>query len=180
MGRLTYSINVTLDGCVDHRSALADEALHRHAMEGLASADALIFGRVTFQMMEEAWRPPASDAMPEWTQPFARVMDAARKYVVSSTLPSVDWNAELVRGDLGDAVRAIKDEVDDLRTGGVTLPTTLAELGLIDEYELVVHPRVYGTGPRLLDGLTTPLDLELVGTEEIGSGVVARRYVPRG
>ena len=179
MGRLTYSINVTLDGCVDHRSALADEALHRHAMEGLASADALIFGRVTFQMMEEAWRPPASDAMPEWTQPFARVMDAARKYVVSSTLSSVDWNAELVRGDLGDAVRAIKDEVDDLRTGGVQLPLALAELGLIDEYELVVHPRVHGRGPRLLDGLSEPLDLVLVGTEDVGSGVVARRYEPR-
>jgi dihydrofolate reductase len=179
MGRLLYSINVTLDGCVDHRSALADEALHRHAMDGLARADALIFGRVTYQMMEEAWRPPASDAMPAWTQPFARVMDAARKYVVSSMLESVDWHSELVRGDLGEAVRAIKDDVDELRTGGVRLPTALAELGLIDEYELVVHPRVYGQGPRLLDGLTTPLDLELVGSEDVGSGVVAKRYVPR-
>jgi dihydrofolate reductase len=179
MGRLLYSINVTLDGCVDHRSALADESLHRHAMEGLARADALLLGRVTYQMMEEAWRPPASDAMPEWTQPFARVMDAARKYVVSSTLESVDWSSELVRGDLATAVRALKDDVDELRTGGVTLPTALAQLGLIDEYELVVHPRVYGTGPRLLEGLSEPLDLELVGTQDVGSGVVARRYVPR-
>ncbi len=179
MGRLTYSINVTLDGCVDHRSALADEALHRHAMDGLASADALLLGRVTYQMMEDAWRPPASDAMPDWTLPFARVMDAARKYVVSSTLESVDWNAELVRGDLATAVRALKDEHEHVRTGGVQLPLALAELDLIDEYELVVHPRVYGQGPRLLDGLSQPLDLVLVGTEDVGSGVVARRYEPR-
>lgn len=179
MGRLLYSINVTLDGCVDRRSGLADEALHRHAMEGLARADALLLGRVTYRMMEDAWRPPASDAMPEWTQPFARVMDAARKHVVSSTLESVDWNADLVRGDLATAVRALKDAHDELRTGGVTLPTALAELGLVDVYELVVHPRVHGRGPRLLEGLSEPLDLVLVGTEDVGSGVVARRYEPR-
>lgn len=180
MRRLRYSINVMLDGCVDHRAGTGDEAVHRHATATIARADALLFGRVTYGMMEEAWRPPASEAMPDWTQPFARTIDAAKKYVVSSTLDRVDWNAELIRGDLGETVRRLKDEPGgELYVGGVMLPTALAELGLIDEYEFVVHPRVAGHGPYLLDGLPKPLDLELVGREEIGSGAVAMRYVPR-
>jgi hypothetical protein len=107
---LRYSINVTLDGCYDHRVGIADEDLHRHAMDNIAQADALLFGRVTYEMMEAAWRPPASEAMPDWTKPFARTIDAAKKYVVSSTLERVDWNAELVRGDLGTAVQQLKRE----------------------------------------------------------------------
>ena len=100
---------------------------------------------------------------------------------MSSTLESVDWNAELVQGDLETAVRALKEQPGTgIATGGVTLPTALAELGLIDEYELIVHPVVAGHGPRLLEGLSRPLDLELVHVEELGSGAVVRRYVPRG
>ena len=83
----------------------ADEELHRHAVENLQQADGLLFGRVTYEMMEAAWRPPAEMlARPDWMEPFARTIDAAKKYVVSSTLDRVDWNAELVRGDLGKAV----------------------------------------------------------------------------
>src|SRR6201988_2834855 len=101
--------------------------------------------------------------MPEWTKPFARTIDAAKKYVVSSTLDRVDWNAELVRGDLGDAVRELKRESGNgLAAGGVKLPRALTERGLIDEYELVVHPRLAGHGPRLFAGLSEPLDLRLV------------------
>src|SRR5215207_6853775 len=111
MRPLRYSINVTLDGCCDHRAMVADEELHRHAVENLAQADALIFGRVTSQMMEAAWRPPAEPgSLPEWTAPFARTIDVAKKYVVSSTLHQVDWNAELVRGDMGAAVQQLKRE----------------------------------------------------------------------
>src|SRR5258705_2479917 len=99
MRPLRYSINVTLDGCCDHREMVADDDLHRHAVENLGQADALLFGRVTNEMMEAAWRPPAQTvARPDWMEPFARTIDAARKYVVSSTLAPVDWNAELVRG----------------------------------------------------------------------------------
>src|SRR5262245_63176277 len=106
MRPLRCSINVTLDGCCDHRAMFADEDLHRHAVENLNRADALVFGRVTYEMMEAAFRSPArTAAMPDWMQPFARTIDAARKYVVSSTLNRVDWNAELVRGDLGQAVQ---------------------------------------------------------------------------
>src|SRR5258707_8317366 len=109
MAPLRYSINVTLDGCCDHREGIADEELHRHAVENLDRADALLFGRVTYEMMEAAWRPPApAGAMPDWMEPFARTIDAAKKYVVSSTLDRVDWNAELVRGDLGIAVQQLK------------------------------------------------------------------------
>ena len=185
MRPLRYSINVTLDGCCDHQAIPADEDLHRHAAENLAQADALLFGRVTYEMMEGAWRLAARtgerpDWMEEWMLPFARTIDAAKKYVVSSTLERVDWNAELVRGDLADAVQQLKREPGEgLFTGGVQLPLALAELGLIDEYELVVHPRLAGHGPRLFEGLSKPLDLKLVGRKELGSGAVAMRYVPR-
>jgi len=114
-----------------------DEELHRHAVENLNRADALLFGRVTYEMMEAGFRSPArTRAMPDWMEPFARTIDAAKKYVVSSTLDRVDWNAELVRGDLGEAVQQLKREPGKgLFVGGVKLPLALAELGLIDEYE---------------------------------------------
>jgi dihydrofolate reductase len=181
MRPLRYSINVTLDGCCDHRVGVVDEDLHRHAIENLERADALLFGRVIYEMMEAAWRPPApAGARPDWMEPFARTIDAAKKYVVSSTLERVDWNAELVRGDLGDAVRQLKREPGKgLFVGGVKLPLALAELGLIDEYEFVVHPRVVGHGPTLFAGLSKPLDLKLVSRVEFGSGAVAMRYEPR-
>ena len=185
MRPLRYSINVTLDGCCDHREGIVDEDLHRHATKNLAQADALIFGRVTYEMMEAAWRPSSQtgvrpDWMEPWMEPFARTIDAAKKYVVSSTLEQVDWNAELVRGDLGQAVQQLKREPGKgLFVGGVQLPMALAELGLIDEYEFVVHPRLVGHGPTLFAGLSKPIDLKLVSRLEFGSGVVAMRYEPR-
>ncbi|MDQ3070249.1 MAG: dihydrofolate reductase family protein [Acidobacteriota bacterium] len=181
MRPLRYSINVTLDGCCDHRAGLADEEIHRHARENIAQADALILGRVTYQMMEAAWRLETRTVeMPAWTDPFARTIDAAKKHVVSSTLERVDWNAELVRGDLATAVQQLKQQPGKgLFVGGVTLPLALAELGLIDEYELVTHPRIAGHGPTLFAGLSKPLDLKLVSRLEFASGVVAMRYEPR-
>jgi dihydrofolate reductase len=179
MRPLRYSINITLDGCCDHRAIIPDEDLHRHAVENLAQADALLFGRVVYEMMETAWRPPAT-GRPEWMEPFARSINAAKKYVVSSTLGRVDWNAELVRGDLGKAVQQLKREKGKgLFVAGVKLPQALAELGLIDEYEFVVHPRLVGHGPRLFAGLSKPVDLRLVSRLEFGSGAVAMRYEPR-
>jgi dihydrofolate reductase len=181
MRPLRYSINVTLDGCGDHRAAIADEELHRHAAENLDRADALLFGRVTYQLMEAGWRSPRRPgAMPDWTEPFARTIDAKKKYVVSRTLERVDWNAELVRGELGEAVRRLKREPGKgLLTGGLTLPQALAELGLIDEYEFVVQPRLAGHGPTLFAGLSKYVDLKLVSREEFGSGAVVVRYEPK-
>ncbi|NMD96925.1 deaminase [Rhodococcus sp. BL-253-APC-6A1W] len=184
MGLLRYSINITLDGCCDHRAVPAEEelqGLHRHHTANLERADALLFGRVTYELMESAWRlSPSSAENPEWTDPFARTIDAAKKYVVSSTLPSVDWNAELVQGDMAEAVRKLKQEAPNgLFVGGVRLPLALAELGLIDEYEFVVQPRVAGHGPTLFAGLSKPLELRFLDRHEFGAGTVAMRYEPR-
>ncbi len=178
MRALRYGINVTLDGCCDHRGITPDEELHRYWAEKLSGADALLFGRMTYEMMEAGWREPAAaGARPDWMERFARTINAAKKYVVSSTLERVDWNAEILRGDLREAVLRIKQEPGGvISLGGVTLPKALAQLGLIDEYEFVVHPRIAGHGPTMLAGLSKPLDLRLVSRVELGSGAVAMRY----
>lgn len=189
MRSLRYSINVTLDGCCDHEAIPADaavllEELHHHHAANLERADALLFGRVTYEMMEEAWRRQDDGTWPEWmdewTIPFAETIDRAEKHVVSTTLDRVDWNAELVRGDLETAVRDLKAQPGDgIAVGGLTLPLALADLGLIDEYELVVLPVVAGHGPRLLDGLHEQLDLTLIDRKDLTSGAVALTYHPR-
>jgi dihydrofolate reductase len=185
MRPLRYSINVSLDGCVSHENGLPpDEELHRHHAENLARADALLFGRTTYEMMESAWRrqPDGSwpDWMPDWTVEFAESIDEAKKYVVSSTLASVDWNAELIQGDLEQAVRELKEQDGaGIAMGGVTLPLAVANLGLIDEYEFVVHPVLAGRGPQLLSGLHEQLDLQLVDRKELSNGAVAQTYHPK-
>ena len=185
MRPLRYTINVTLDGCCDHRGITPDEEGHRYATEAIARADALLFGRVTYEMMEAAWREPARtgvapDWMQPWMMPFARTIDAMKKYVASNTLSQVDWNAELVRGDLGPAVQRLKQEPGKgVFVGGVKFAQALAELGLIDEYEFIVHPRLAGHGPTLFAGLSKPVDLKLVSRQELKSGAVVMRYQPR-
>ncbi|WP_018335795.1 dihydrofolate reductase family protein [Actinomycetospora chiangmaiensis] len=176
MRPLRYSINVSLDGCVGHDAFRPSADLHDHAAATIARADALLFGRVTYQLME-FWREPSVAA-----EPFAKVMNAARKYVVSDTLDDVDRDAELVRpAALESTVRRLKEEPGEgLYCGGVQLPLALAKLGLIDEYEFVVHPCLVGRGPTLFAGLDGQLDLVPVSREEFDGGVVATRYVPRG
>src|SRR5688572_6036465 len=184
MRPLRYSINVTLDGCCHHEAGLPpDDESMRYWTAAMQQADALLFGRVTYQMMESAWRKPASGAWPEWMGereiPFAEAIHRAKKHVVSSTLDEVDWNAELVRGDLKQAVEDLKAEPGDgLWVGGVTLPLALADLGLIDEYEFVVQPVLAGRGPTLLGGLRERIQLELVDRHQFRSGAVAVRYRP--
>jgi dihydrofolate reductase len=183
MRPLRYSINTTLDGCCDHRVGIPDAELHQYTADILARADALILGRVTYEMMESAWRPIAESGelqggMPEWTRPFAQSIHAAKKYVVSDSLASVDWNADLVRrSELEATVKRLKQEPGDgLYVGGVTMPTALAEMGLIDEFEIFVHPRIAGHGPYLFGGLSKLADLKFVGRKAFGSGVVSIRY----
>ena len=183
MRPLRYSINVTLDGCCDHEVGIADEESHRYWAAELERADALLFGRVTYEMMEGAWRLPATgtwpDSMADWMVPFAQTIDGMKKYVVSGTLDQVDWNAELVQGDLGKAVQQLKQEPGNgLFVGGVTLPLALADLGLIDEYEFVVQPVLAGHGQTLLAGLRERVELKLVDRHEFQSGAVALRYQP--
>lgn len=181
MRPLRYSINVTLDGCCDHQAGiLPDEEMHRHSTESISRADALLFGRVTYEMMEAAFRPAWTGEWPDWMEPFRNTIDAAKKYVVSSTLAQVDWNAEFLRGDLVESVQKLKCEPGGgLFTGGVKLPMALAELGLIDEYEFIVHPRIVGHGPSLFAGISKHVELKLVDQKEFASGAVAMRYQPR-
>jgi dihydrofolate reductase len=183
MRPLRFTLNITLDGCYDHRVGIADEDLHRHAMESIQQADALLFGRLTYQMMEEAWRLPVSWPMPDWMMPFAKAMDAAKKYVVSNTLKEVAWNTELVRaslpgqGDLATFVQHLKQQPGKgIGVAGAKLAFALTELGLIDEYEFLIHPRLAGHGPTLFAGLSKIVDLKLVDRKELGSGVVVLRY----
>jgi dihydrofolate reductase len=184
MRPLRYSINITLDGCVHHEAGSPpDEESMAYWTDQMARADALLFGRVTYEMMASAWRRPESGSWPEWMEewehPFAETIDRAKKYVVSSTLSEVDWNAELMRGDLEQSVRRLKQEPGDgLWVGGVMLPLALADLGLIDEYEFVAQPVIAGRGPSLLAGLRERIELELVDRREFRSGALAMRYRP--
>jgi dihydrofolate reductase len=186
MRPLRYSINVTLDGCVHHEAGLQpDDESMQFWVDEMAQADAMIFGRVTYEMMEAAWRRPTDGAWPEWMGEsdiaFAETLDPAKKYVVSSTLPTVDWNAELLGADLAAAVQRLKDEPGGrLFVGGVQLPMALADLGLIDEYQFLVQPIVAGHGPTLLAGLSERIQLELVDRHEFRSGAVAMRFRPTG
>jgi dihydrofolate reductase len=185
MRPLLYSINITIDGCYDHQAVAANEDMHRHATETFARVDALIFGRVVYQLMEAAWRPVAEtgvrpDWMDPWMAPFAQTIHATKKYVVSNTLEKVDWNAEFLRGDLGTAVQALKQQPGKgLYVAGVQLPLALTKLGLIDEYEFVVHPVLAGRGPTIFAGLSQHVDLALVNRQEFRSGAVALRYEPK-
>ncbi|MEI2714981.1 MAG: dihydrofolate reductase family protein [Nocardioides sp.] len=175
MGRLRYQINVTLDGCVDHAALEGTQEMHDVAADSLGRADALLFGRVTYQMMESAWRRSSPE---EYDDPFVKVINELPKHVVSSTLESVGWNSTLLRGDLVQGVRELKESTDgELLTGGVTVPRVLAAAGLIDAYEFVVHPVVAGHGPRLLDGVR--LDLETVARTPLESGATLLSLVPR-
>ncbi len=181
MRSLRFSINVTLDGCYDHTVGIPDADLHRNAEAYIAGTDAMLLGRVTYQMMEEAWHMPPSGIWPDWMEPwmhpFARTMDAAKKYLVSSTVDTMEWNTEMVRGDLATFVQQLKQQPGKgIGVGGVQLAMALTELGLIDEYQFVVHPRIIGRGPTLFAGLSKMVDLKLVGQEEFGSGAVAMRY----
>lgn len=176
MRPLRYSINVSLDGCVDHMAGSPDEESHNHAAQTIARADAIILGRTTYELME-FWR--SAKDLPSWMRPFKESIDAAKKYLVSTTRDPDGWNTETLSGDPVEAVRKLKEQPGDgLYVGGVTLPRALADAGLIDEYEFVVYPSLVGRGPRLFEGLAEPLDLRLVGITEFASGARAERYVP--
>ena len=175
---MRYSINVSLDGCVNHMAGTPDEESHNHAAQTIARADAIILGRTTYELME-FWR--TAHELPPWMRPFQQSIKAAKKYLVSSTREADGWNTEALTGNPVEAVRKLKEQPGEgLYVGGVTLPIAVADAGLIDEYEFVVYPTVVGRGPRLFEGLAEPLNLRLVGTTEFASGARAERYVPVG
>jgi dihydrofolate reductase len=185
MRPLRYSINITLDGCGSHEVGVPDEHSHQYAAKSVAESD-LLFGRKTYELME-FWRPLAQpgaevpEGMEPWMMGFAPVIDKAKKYLVSNTVKQVDWNTELLQGDLKSAVQAVKQQPGKpLLTGGINLALQLAELGLIDEYEFVVQPRIAGRGPYVFAGLSKVTELKLVDRVEFPSGsAVVMRYVPK-
>lgn len=184
MARLQYGINLTLDGCCDHQAGVPDPETHQFWSDLVGNATVL-YGRVTYKMMEEAWRPIAEsglvpDGMADWVLPFARSMHAARKFVASRTLTSVDWNAQLLGPDLKSEIERLKrDENGTISLGGVDLAGQIAACGLIDDFVFVINPRIAGHGPTLFAGLPSYLDLKLTGQHTFGSGAIALTYEAR-
>jgi dihydrofolate reductase len=179
MGLLTFAINVTLDGCCDHREGIADDELHDYFTQLMDAAGAMLWGRVTYEMMESAWPAVARDenaprAMREW----ARKLEAKPKYVVSSSRHEFPWNNTFhIEGDLREAVMELKEKTPrGVLVGSLTLSSALERLGLIDEYRVVVHPVIAGHGPRLFEGLEPSRRLELLSTNRFKAGQLALHY----
>ena len=181
MGLLTFSINVTLDGCVDHREGIADAETHAYFTRLMDVAGAMLWGRITYEMMESHWPAvargdvEAPPAMREW----AVTLEAKPKYVVSSTRTTFPWtNSHQITGDLRTGVQELKDATPDgVLLGSGKLATELDRLGLIDEYRLLVHPRIAGHGPTLYEGgLPATRRLELISTQPLRNGAIAVHY----
>jgi dihydrofolate reductase len=179
MGLLTFGMNVTLDGCCDHREGIADDELHDHFTQLMDEAGAMLWGRITYEMMESAWPAVARDesaprAMREWAQK----LEAKPKYVVSASRRDFPWNNTFrVTGDLRGAVTELKLKTPrGVLVGSHALGTALERLGLIDEYRLVVHPVLAGHGPTLFQGLESSRRIELLSTKRFASGAVAMHY----
>jgi len=176
---LTFAINVTLDGCQDHREMIADDEMLDYFTELMDAAGAMLYGRVSYELMEDAWPAVARDekaprAMREWAQK----LEAKPKHVVSTTRRDFSWsNTFHVEGDLRDAVIELKEKTPrGLLVGGPTLAAAVERMGLVDEYRIVVHPVIAGHGPTLFHGLEPSRRLELVSTHRLKSGVVAMHY----
>ena len=181
MARLQYSINVTLDGCCDHQAIVPYPEMHQFWSDVVGNASVL-YGRVTYKMMEHAWRPTAEsgtapEGTPDWVVPFALNLHKAKKFVVSNSLSEVTWNAQLLGSDLRSEVERIKrEEQGIISLGGLTLAREIAAMGLIDDYIFLLHPRIAGHGPTLFEGLPDPIDLKLTRHQAFDSGAIALTY----
>src|SRR3954451_15797253 len=179
MGLLTFGLNVTLDGCIDHTQGIVDDELHDYWTQLMDQSGAMLFGRNTYELMEEAWPTVARDenaprAMREWAQK----LEAKAKYVVSGSRSDFPWqNTIKVEGDLREAISALKAKTErGVLVGAPKLAAALEELGLIDEYRIVVHPVISGRGPTLFHGLSSARHLELLSTQRFKSGVQALHF----
>ncbi|AIQ40897.1 dihydrofolate reductase family protein [Paenibacillus sp. FSL R5-0912] len=181
MGRVILQMNVTLDGCCDHTQVIANEELHQYTVDLMDQANGLLMGRKIYQLMESAWPAIAiSGAGPQFLVDFAHKLDRKPKYVFSRTLDQLSWqNSFLLTGTVSEEVQQLTAEGKSLVVnGGPGLGSTLAGLGLVDEYHILVQPIVAGHGPQLLGGVRDRLDLKLSETTTFGSGVVVLRYTP--
>lgn len=181
MGLLTFSINITLDGCVDHREGIADDETHAFFTRLLDESGAMLWGRTTYEMMEGYWPAVArgDEHAPPAIREWAVKLDAKPKYVVSTTRKDFPWNnSHLIAGDLRTGVQMLKDATPNgVLLGSGKLAAELERLGLIDEYKFLVHPRIAGHGPTLYQsGLPGTLKLELVSAKPLGCGAVAMHY----
>jgi|SRR5690606_5423205 dihydrofolate reductase len=181
MRKLIYSINLTLDGCCDHTKGIADENLHRFYADLLRQADTFVYGRKTFELMVPFWPDVArNNSGPNKAfNDFARAFVSAREIVVfSRTLTeTAEKNVRIVRGDLRDEILGLKEqEGGPILAGGVDVPSQLIQLGLVDEYILVIHPVVVGEGRRLLEHVSLQRHLKLLKTEQLQSGCIILYY----
>ncbi len=181
MGHLTFSLNLTLDGCIDHREGIVDDETHAFFTGLMDQAGAMLWGRVTYEMMESYWPAVASGAedAPQAMREWARKLEAKPKYVVSSTRTQFPWtNSHHVAGDLRSSVQKLKDATPNgVLLGSARLAAELDRLDLIDEYMFLVHPRIAGHGPTLYEsGLPATRRLELVTAKPLRCGAVAMHY----
>jgi dihydrofolate reductase len=181
MRKLIFAINVTLDGCVDHTKGLADDETHEYFTQLLREVDLLVFGRKTYQLMVPFWPEVAKNqSMTKASNEFARTFDSCNKVVFSQTIARAeDKNTRIVRTNLHDEILRLKQEQGKpILVGGVSVPSQLIELGLVDEYRFVISPIVAGEGRRLLEGVSLQeiSQLKLVGSKIFSSGCVALRY----
>ena len=179
MGLLTFALNVTLDGCCDHREMVADDALLRYYTRLIDEVGGMLWGRTTYEMMESAWPAVARDpkARPAF-RAWARKLEAKPKHVVSTTRCDFPWsNTFRVDGNLREAIAALKRCTPrGLLVGSPTLSAALEQMGLIDEYRLAVHPVVAGHGPTLFSGLSRSSRMRLLDARRFKSGVMALHY----
>ena len=181
MGLLTFAINVTLDGCVDHREGIADDETHDFFTRLMGEHEAMLWGRLTYEMMESYWPAVAAGAedVPPAVREWAVKLQVKPKYVVSSTRTEFPWaNSHHIGGDLRAGVQRLKDATPKgVLLGSGKLATELERLELIDEYTFLVHPRIAGHGPTLYQGgLPATRRLELISTRPLGNGAVAMHY----
>src|SRR3954453_15667681 len=183
MGLLTFSINVTLDGCVDHQEGIVDDETHAFFTRLMDEGGAMLWGRITYELMESCWPAVAGGGgeAPPAIRDWAVKLEAKPKYVVSSTRKDFPWtNSHHIADDLGIGVQRLKDATPaGVLLGSGKLATELDRLDLIDEYRLLVHPRIAGHGPTLYQGgLPSTLQLELISATPLRSGAVAMHYRP--
>jgi len=181
MGRLTFSINLTLDGCLDHREGIADDETHAFFTELMDAYGAMLWGRVTYEMMESYWPTVASGEVdaPPALRKWAFKLEAKPKYVVSSTRTDFPWtSSHHIAGDLGSSIQKLKDATPNgVLLGSGKLAAALERLDLIDEYLFLVHPRIAGHGPTLYeDGLSGTRRLALISAKPLRNGAVAMHY----
>jgi dihydrofolate reductase len=182
MRNVIYAINITLDGCCDHTKMIADEETHEYFTRLLRDVDLLVFGRKTYQLMVPFWPDVAKNhSMTKAENEFADTFDSINRIVFSQSLDTAEGTrTRIVRSKLQDEILKLKrDQGKSILTGGVSIPSQLIELGLVDEYHFVVQPIVAGEGRRLLEGvnLQERLQLKLVESKVFKSGCVALRYL---